>query len=89
MPRPPGRRSPRPRSESADARASPLKRRRSPWIRNTSAKRVRWRRSWSSFVVREMVGAVDARMLGEQIGHLTFDELRPIDDALELVLDLG
>ena len=40
-------------------------------------------------VMCEMVGAVDPRMLGEQIGHLTFDELRSIDDALQLVLDLG
>jgi mRNA-degrading endonuclease toxin of MazEF toxin-antitoxin module len=37
----------------------------------------------------EMVGAVDGRTLGEQVGHLTVDELRSIDDALELVLDLG
>jgi len=37
----------------------------------------------------EMVGAVDARMLGEQIGHLTLDELRGVDDALQLVLDLA
>lgn len=40
-------------------------------------------------VMCEMVGAVGARMLGEQIGHLTMDELRSIDDALQLVLDLG
>ncbi len=37
----------------------------------------------------EMVGAVDARTLGEHVGHLTFDEMRYIDDALQLVLDLG
>ena len=36
----------------------------------------------------EMVGAVDARALGAQVGHLTLDEIRSIDDALELVLDL-
>ena len=118
-----------------------------------SAKRVRWRHSWSSFVVRgdvyaitfprgrghaqhghrfavivqaddlvalstvvvcptststspasfhpevevgdegtrvmcEMVGAVDARSLGEHVGHLTFEELRSVDDALMLVLGL-
>lgn len=40
-------------------------------------------------VMCEMVGAVDARTLGEQVGHLTFDEMRSIDDALQLVLDLG
>ncbi len=40
-------------------------------------------------VMCEMVGVVDAWMLGEQVGHLTFDEIRSIDDALQLVLDLG
>lgn len=39
-------------------------------------------------VMCEMVGAVDARFLGDQITHLTFDEMRGVDDALELVLDL-
>ena len=39
-------------------------------------------------VLCEMVGAVDARALGERIGHLTHEELRAIDDALLLVLDL-
>src|SRR5213079_1915900 len=40
-------------------------------------------------VMCKMVGAVDARMLDQQVGHLTLDEMRSIDDALELVLDLG
>jgi mRNA interferase MazF len=40
-------------------------------------------------VLCEMVGAVDARALGERIGHLTHDELRTIEDALLLVLDLS
>jgi mRNA interferase MazF len=40
-------------------------------------------------VMCEMVGAVDARALGEHVGHLTFDEMRSIDDALQLVLDLA
>lgn len=39
-------------------------------------------------VMCEMVGAVDGRALGEQIGHLTLDEMRSVDDALQLVLDL-
>lgn len=39
-------------------------------------------------VLCEMIGAVDARALGERIGHLTHDELRGIEDALLLVLDL-
>jgi mRNA interferase MazF len=39
-------------------------------------------------VLCEMVGTVDARALGERIHHLALDELRAIDDALLLVLDL-
>lgn len=39
-------------------------------------------------VLCEMVGAVDARALGERAGHLTHDELRTVEDALLLVLDL-
>jgi mRNA interferase MazF len=42
----------------------------------------------STQVLCEMVGAVDARALGERIAHLTHDELRSIEDALLLVLDL-
>jgi hypothetical protein len=33
-----------------------------------------------------MVGAVDVRSLGKQVGHLTLDETRGLDDALLLVL---
>ena len=40
-------------------------------------------------VMCEMVGAVDARVLGEQVGHLSLEELRRVDDALALVLDLA
>lgn len=40
-------------------------------------------------VLCEMVGAVDARAIGAQVAHLTVDELRAIDEGLELVLDLG
>jgi mRNA interferase MazF len=39
-------------------------------------------------VLCEMIGAVDARALGERVGHLNHDELRSIEDALLLVLDL-
>jgi mRNA interferase MazF len=39
-------------------------------------------------VLCEMVGAIDAHVLGERIGHLTHDELRTVEDALVLVLDL-
>jgi mRNA-degrading endonuclease toxin of MazEF toxin-antitoxin module len=37
----------------------------------------------------EMVGAVDARVLGEHVDHLALAELRAVDDALALVLDLS
>jgi mRNA-degrading endonuclease toxin of MazEF toxin-antitoxin module len=40
-------------------------------------------------VMCEMVGTLDARALGEQAGHLTLDEMRAADAALELVLDLA
>ena len=40
-------------------------------------------------VMCELVGAVNVRALGKHAGHLTLDELRAVDDALELVLDLG
>jgi mRNA interferase MazF len=40
-------------------------------------------------VMCEMVGPVDPHVLGEQAGHLTLDEMRGVDDALQLVLDLG
>ena len=39
-------------------------------------------------VLCEMVGAIDARALGERAGHLTHDELGAVQDALLLVLDL-
>ncbi|MGO9789956.1 MAG: type II toxin-antitoxin system PemK/MazF family toxin [Solirubrobacteraceae bacterium] len=39
-------------------------------------------------VLCEMVGAVDARALGDRAAHLTHDELRAVEDALLLVLDL-
>jgi mRNA interferase MazF len=42
----------------------------------------------STRVMCEMVGAVDARRLGKQVGHLTLDEMSAVDDALLLVLDL-
>lgn len=45
--------------------------------------------SQTTRVMCEMVGAVDARSLGDHVGHLTLDEMRAVDDALELVLDLS
>jgi mRNA interferase MazF len=39
-------------------------------------------------VLCEMVGAIDARALGNRVGHLAHDELRAVEDALSLVLDL-
>jgi mRNA interferase MazF len=40
-------------------------------------------------VLREMVGTVDARALGQPAGHPTHDELRAVEDALLLVLELA
>jgi mRNA interferase MazF len=40
-------------------------------------------------VMCEMIGAVDTRALGDHVGHLSLSELRAVDDALELVLDLA
>jgi mRNA interferase MazF len=40
-------------------------------------------------VLCEMVGAVDARTLGEQVSHLTHNELRDVEDAILLVLNLA
>jgi mRNA interferase MazF len=40
-------------------------------------------------VLCEMIGAVDARSLGEHVGHLCDDELRAVEDGLSLVLDIG
>jgi mRNA interferase MazF len=42
----------------------------------------------STRVLCEMVGAVDAARLGDHVGHLSFDELGLVEDALGLVLDL-
>lgn len=39
-------------------------------------------------VLCEMVGAIDARNLGDQVAHLGYDERRAVDDGLLLVLDL-
>ena len=40
-------------------------------------------------VLCEMVGAVDARNLGEQVAHLGLDDMRAVDEGLQLVLDLA
>jgi mRNA interferase MazF len=39
-------------------------------------------------VLAEQTAAVDPTRLGESFGNLTFDELRHVDAALRLVLDL-
>ena len=39
-------------------------------------------------VLAEQATAVDPTRLGDSAGHLTFDELRRVDAALRLVLDL-
>ncbi len=43
----------------------------------------------STRVMCEMLAAVDARALGDRVARLSLDELRNVDDALELVLDLA
>lgn len=43
----------------------------------------------STRVLCEMVRAVDARKLGDQVAHLSLSELRDVDDALRLVLELS
>jgi len=42
-----------------------------------------------TIVLCEMVGAVDARALGDHVGHLAYEELRSVEEALSLVLSLG
>jgi mRNA interferase MazF len=39
-------------------------------------------------VLCEMIAVVDARALGARVGHLTPDEQRSVEDALQLMLDL-
>jgi mRNA interferase MazF len=39
-------------------------------------------------VLCEMVGTVDGRALGDRVAHLSMDELRIVDEGLELVLAL-
>jgi len=39
-------------------------------------------------VLAEQTAAVDPSRLGDSVGHLTFDELRHVEAALRLVLDL-
>lgn len=39
-------------------------------------------------VLVEQLGAVDARRLGELVGHLTHEELWGVDEALQAVLGL-
>jgi mRNA interferase MazF len=41
-----------------------------------------------TLVLCEMVGAIDARNLGQHVAHLGYGELRAVDDALLLVLGL-
>ena len=40
-------------------------------------------------VMCEMVGAVDERRLGEHVAYLSLDDLREVEEAVRLVLDLG
>jgi mRNA interferase MazF len=40
-------------------------------------------------VLCEMVGAVEARNLGDFVGHLNHDELKGVEDALSLGLNIS
>lgn len=40
-------------------------------------------------VLCEMLGAVDARALGDQVTHLAYDEARAVEEAVLLVLGLA
>ncbi len=40
-------------------------------------------------VLAEQTAAVDPSRLGESVGHLSFDEVRRLDAALRVVLQLG
>jgi len=42
----------------------------------------------TTLVLAEQTAAVDPARLGASLGNLTFDELRHVDAALRLVLDL-
>lgn len=42
----------------------------------------------STRVLVEQTAAVDPTRLGERVGHLGFDELRQVDAALRIVLEL-
>ena len=39
-------------------------------------------------VLAEQAAAVDPSRLGESVGHLSFDEMRRVDAALRIVMDL-
>lgn len=41
-----------------------------------------------TLVLAEQTSAIDPRRLGEHVGHLSFDELRAVDAALRLVLNI-
>ena len=45
-------------------------------------------RGHSTRVLAEQTSAVDPTRLGGSVGHLSFEELRRVDAALRLVLDL-
>jgi mRNA interferase MazF len=42
----------------------------------------------ATLVLAEQTAAIDPTRLGRSAGHLTFEELRRVDAALRLVLDL-
>ena len=55
---------------------------------STSARAASFRPGTTTRVLVEQTAAVDPTRLGEVIGHLGFDELRRVDAALRIVLEL-
>jgi mRNA interferase MazF len=43
----------------------------------------------STMVLCEMMGAIDARKLGDHVSHLNHDDMKRVEDALSLVLDIA
>lgn len=75
---------------------SPISSRSSTWLvapTSTSARPASFRpeveiNGRTTRVLAEQTAAVDPGRLGDSLGHLTFDELRQVEAALRLVLDL-
>lgn len=82
------KRSPKRPSGTGDAADSPPRSATTPAAIFTRRSTLDGRRTPDQ-VLCEMVGAVDARNLGEHVGHLNHDELRSVEDGLSLVVDIA